>query len=138
MHLFAQKEVKDLYASPVEAAKYYVEQVRPLADFCRTTDWPYYYFDAELHQRVPETLLPTLSRWLELDSPLSTRYQTFSQTGKAGRGDSSGRIHSGSIDKTKIDYSHIAIPENAMSRAQTVYRECRERMIKGAADSATL
>jgi hypothetical protein len=137
VHLFAQKEFPDLYASPIEAANYYIARVESLAGFCRSTDRGYYYFDAELLQRAPETLLPTLSEWLELDSPLSTRYQTFSQTGKAGRGDSSRRIHQGSIDKTKIDYSHIAIPEEALSRAQTVYRECRERIIKGAADSAT-
>ena len=138
VHLFAQKEFPDLYASPIEAANYYIARVEALADFCRSTDRGYYYFDAELLQRAPETLLPTLSGWLELDSPLSTRYQTFSQTGKAGRGDSSRRIHRGSIDKTKSDYTHIAIAEDALSRAQTVYRECRERIIKRAADSARL
>jgi len=33
VHLFRQKPNPDLYASPVEAAKYYVERVRALADF---------------------------------------------------------------------------------------------------------
>ena len=97
-----------------------------------------YYFDAELWQRAPERLLPRLSDWLGLSSPLSERYQTFSHTGKARKGDSSARIHSGRIDRMAADYSHIAIPEDALSRAQAVYRECRERMIKGAADFAAL
>ena len=138
VHLFRQKEVDDLYASPVEAANYYVARVNALADFCRTADRGYYYFDAELLQAAPERLLPRLSDWLELDSPLSERYQTFSQTGKAGRGDSSERIHRGRIDRTRVDYSHIAIPEEALSAAQAAYRECREQMISGAADSVTL
>jgi hypothetical protein len=138
VHLFAQKPDPDLYASPVEAANYYVERVRALAGFCRTSDWPYTYFDAELLLRAPEKLLPRLSDWLELESPLSERYEVFSQTGKARRGDTSERVRSGRIDRTRMDYSHIAIPEKALSAAQAAYRECREEMIAGATDSVTL
>jgi hypothetical protein len=138
VHLFRQKPDPDLYASPVEAANYYVARVKALADFCRTADRGYYYFDAELLQTAPERLLPRLSGWLDLDSPLSERYQTFSQTGKAGRGDSSARIHGGRIDRTRVDYSHVAIPEEVLRAAREAYRECREQMISRAADSVTL
>jgi hypothetical protein len=138
VHLFRQKSDPDLYASPVEAANYYVARVRALADFCRAADRVYTYFDAELLQSAPEKLLPRLSDWLALDSPLSERYQTFSQTGKAGRGDSSARIHGGRIDRTRVDYSHIVVPEEALRAAQAAYRECRAQMITGAADSVTL
>lgn len=138
VHLFAQKPDPDLYASPVAAANYYVGRVRALAEFCRTTDWPYGYFDAELLQRMPEKLLPRLSEWLELDSPLSERYEVFSQTGKARRGDTSARMRSGGIDARKTDYSHVAIPQVALDQAREAYRECRERIIAGAADSACL
>jgi len=138
VHLFRQKPDPDLYASPVEAVNYYVARVKALSDFCRTAERGYCYFDAELLQAAPERLLPRLSDWLALDSPLSERYQTFSQTGKAGRGDSSARIHGGRIDRTRVDYSHIAIPEEALSAARAAYRECREQMISGAADSVTL
>jgi len=135
VHLFAQKPDPDLYASPVEAANYYVARVKALADFCRTADRGYCYFDAELLQGAPERLLPRLTDWLELDSPLSERYEVFSQTGKARRGDTSERVRSGRIDRTRVDYSHIAIPEEALSAAQAAYRECRELMIAGAVDS---
>ncbi len=138
VHLFAQKEIEDLYASPVEAANYYIARVQALADFSRTASQPYYYFDAELLQCAPEKLLPKLSDWLELDSPLSERYQVFSHTGKAGKGDSSERIHSGRIDKTGIDYSHIAIPQDVLRAAQEVYQECRRQIIGSAADSVSL
>jgi hypothetical protein len=138
INLFAQKEIDDLYASPVEAANYYIARVQALADFSRTANRPYYYFDAEMFQRAPEILLPRLSGWLELDSPLSERYQIFSHTGKARKGDSSGRIHSGSIDRTPVDYSHIAIQEEVLRAAQEVYRECRQQIIGNAADSVRL
>jgi hypothetical protein len=138
VHLFRQKPDPDLYAAPVEAAHYYVARVKALADFCRTADGGYCYFDAELLQAGPERLLPRLSDWLALDSPLSERYQTFSQTGKAGRGDSSARIHGGRIDRTRVDYSHIVIPEEALSAAQAAYRESRELIVSGAMDAITL
>lgn len=135
VNLFAQKEVDDLYASPVEASKYYMERLKALADFSRTASQPYYYFDAELLQRAPEKLLPRLSNWLELDSPLSERYQVFSQTGKARKGDTSSRIQSGSIDRTPVDYSHVPVSDKVLNEAREVYRECRRRIIERAADS---
>ena len=135
VHLFARKPDPDLYASPIEATKYYVERVRALAEFCRTADWPYTYFDAELLQRAPEKLLPKLTAWLELDSPLSGRYQVFSQTGKARRGDTSERMRSGGIDPAKTDYSHIAIPDDALAAAREAYRDCRQAIVERAADS---
>ncbi|MBZ0104088.1 MAG: hypothetical protein K8H84_00510 [Sulfuricella denitrificans] len=136
--LFAQKEIEDLYASPVEAANYYIARIQALAGFARTSRQPYYYFDAELFQRAPERLLPKLSDWLELDSPLSERYQIFSHTGKARKGDSSERIHSGTIDRTPVDYSHIAIPEDVLRMAREAYRECRQDIVGNAADSVRL
>ncbi len=138
VHLFAQKPDPDLYASPVEAARYYIERVRALAGFCRTTDWPFYYFDAELWQRAPERLLPRLTEWLELDSPLSERYEVFSQTGRARRGDTSERMRSGGIGRARTDYSHIAIPEAVLDEAREVYAACRREIMGGAADSVTL
>lgn len=138
VHLFRQKPDPDLYASPEQAAQYYVERVRALAEFCRTTDWPYCYFDAELLQRAPETLLPKLTAWLELDSPLTEQYQVFSHTGKARRGDTSARMGSGRIDPARSDYSHIAIPEDVLAAAREAYRECRQAMIARAREAMTI
>jgi hypothetical protein len=138
VHLFRQKADPDLYASPLEAAKYYVERVRALAEFCRTSDWPYYYFDAELLLRAPEKLLPRLTAWLELDSPLSERYDVFSQTGKARRGDTSERVRSGRIDRVRSDYSDVLIPQEVLRGAEEAYRACREEIVARAADSLLL
>ena len=136
--LFGKKAVEDLYASPVEATNYYVERVKTLADFCRSVNQPYYYYDAELFQAASETLLSRLTDWLELDPPLSERYQMFSQTGKAGVGDSSEFILSGKIEKTRIDYSHVQLPGEELSRAVEVYRGCRSQIIANAADSVAM
>lgn len=136
--LFARKGTEDLYASPLEAARYYVERIRWLADFCRSVGRPYFYYDAELLQAATGRLLASLAAWLELDAPLRERYQIFSQTGKAGKGDSSGLIYSGRIEKTRVDYSHVPIPEDALVRAQEAWGECRAVMIAHAADTALL
>ncbi|ODU50716.1 MAG: hypothetical protein ABS92_02110 [Thiobacillus sp. SCN 63-374] len=138
VHLFRQKPDPDLYASPVEAANYYVERVQALVDFCRMTDWSYFYFDAELWQRAPERLLPRLAAWLQLDSPLSERYEVFGHTGKARKGDASARLRSGRIDRTRSNYSEMAIPQDVLERAREVYRECRAQLIAGAADCVCL
>jgi hypothetical protein len=138
VHLFRQKPDPDLYASPIEAAKYYVERVRAIGEFCRTTAWPYAYFDAELLIRAPEKLLPRLTEWLELDSPLSERYEVFSQTGRARRGDTSQRVRSGRIDRARSDYSEVVIPQEVLGAAQAVYRECRGQIVAGARDAVTL
>jgi hypothetical protein len=136
--LFQHKGTQALYASPREAANYYVERIRALADFCRTSDRPYYYYDAELFQESPDRLLGKLTDWLELASPLTERYQLFSQTGKAGKGDSSRYIHSGKIEKTRADYSHIMVSESVLNRALEAYRDCRSSIIANAADSVLL
>ena len=133
--LFAKKTLEDLYASPAEATNYYIERVKMLADFCQSSSHPYYYYDAESFQAAPKKLLSRLTDWLELDSPLSGRYQLFSQTGKAGMGDSSEFIYSGKIEKTRNDYSHIRLAEDDLSRAQAIYRDCRSQIIDNAADS---
>jgi hypothetical protein len=138
VELFRKKGTQELYAVPVEAANYYVERIRALADFCRTADRPYYYYDAELFQAAPDSLLEKLTDWLELASPLTGRYQVFSQTGKAGKGDSSRFIYSGKIEKTRDDYSYINVPENILSPALEAYRDCRSSIIANAADSVVL
>lgn len=137
VHLYRQKDGGDLFDSPEKAARYYIERVRALADFAQPNPG-YFYFDAELWQRAPEQLLPRLAAWLELDSPLSEQYRTFSHTGKPLKGDSSPRIHRGSIDKAGSDYAHIVVPDAVLVEAREIYRECRRQIIGQAADSLSV
>lgn len=133
--LFERKGPGEPYADPARAADYYIERLNWLAGFCRSLKRPYYYYDAELFQQAPAPLLEKLTQWLELDTPLSERYQLFSQTGKARKGDSSASIYAGQIRRSGRDYAHIRLPEAALRRAWAVYRECRADIIAHAADS---
>jgi hypothetical protein len=138
VNLFSKKATVELYADPIQATKYYIDRIKTLAEFAGTARHPYYYYDAELFQAAPEKLLPKLTDWLELDSPLSEQYQIFSHTGKAGKGDSSNLIHSGKINRTKVDYSHIRISPELLAAAQRVYQECRQQIIDNATDSVVI
>lgn len=138
VELFSLKDSEELYASPVEAANYYISRVEYLANFCSSIRQDYFYYDAELFRHAPERLLARLTGWLVLDSPLTERYQVFSQTGKARMGDSSKQIISGKIDRSKTDYSHIHIPREQLERTLMAYRNCRQTIIKHSADSCVL
>ena len=138
INLFTKKQINDLYASPPEATRYYIERVKSLADYCRQDVHGYYYYDAEMFKKAPDDLLPKLAQWLELDSPLSGKYQIFSHTGMARKGDSSKLIHSGSIDPTSIDYSHIDLSADLLRQAQAVYEECRDQIIRKAKETVTI
>jgi len=47
-------------------------------------------------------------------------------------------VWSGQIDRTRSDYSHVVIPQEVLGAAQEAYRECREAIVAGAADSLVL
>lgn len=134
--LFANKATDEPYATPEAAAAYYVERLNWLAAFCQAAGRPYHYYDAELFQVAPRRLLDRLTAWLALDTPLSERYQVFSQTGKARKGDTSRLIRSGKIETDMADYSHIDIAEGVLARARAAYRDCRATMIAHAAATA--
>ena len=133
--LFRKRASRELYAEPREAARYYVERLATLADFCATHAGGYHYFDAEALQGSPEKLLPALSRWLALDTPLAERYGIFSRTGVAGSGDSSPTIRSGRISRVTSDYSDIPLSSELLVEARAVYRDCRRRIVDSAAEA---
>ena len=136
--LFRKKEPGELYAEPREAARYYVERLATLADFCGAHAGGYRYFDAETLTDSPDRLLPALSRWLELGTPLSERYEIFSRTGAARSGDSSPTIRSGRIGRKLSDYSDVPLSAELLEHAQAVYRDCRRRIVDSAAESLIL
>jgi hypothetical protein len=134
VNLFLQKGTDHPYAQPEAAAGYYIDRIRSLAEFCNAFAGRYYYFDAEPLRKQPATLLSALAGWLDLEVPLSAHYHTFSQTGKARKGDSSERIRSGKIDTSESDYSLVTIQPDALQQASTIYQEGRRGMIANAID----
>jgi hypothetical protein len=135
--LFMKKDLNDLYASFAGATQYYIDRLTWLAEFCRNAQQGYFYFDAEILKSRPEKLLPGLTAWLGLDSPLVERYEVFSQTGMARKGDTSENIHSGIINKDPHDYSSMVIPAEQLLRARHAYEVCRQQLLCNTADHVT-
>lgn len=137
VNLFQQKEQWDIYSEPVEATKYYIQRLQKLSEFCLQNPQQYYYFDAELIQSSTQEMLDSLTHWLQLTPPLSSRYQFFSKTGLAGAGDSSSMIKSGKIVKEPSDYSSIKIPGELLETAEKAYSKYRALMIKHSTGAST-
>ena len=138
IHLFQAKQTEVPYAVPDQATGYYVQRLKSLADFSRENSGQYFYFDAELIKTDSRNLLQALTRWCELATPLSDRYQTFSLTGKARAGDSSELISSGKIETSEDHYPGVRLKAQHISRAEQAYAEYREVMLGNARDSLTL
>ena len=138
VNLFQQKEGNNRYADPHEATQYYIQRLQKLSEFCITNQNAYYYFDAELIQSDTQDMLSTLTRWLQLDTPLSKDYQLFSQTGKPRAGDSSTVIQSGRIVKESTNYSRIELDEALLILAQEAYTNHRSIFIENALEQKTV
>ena len=133
--LFAKKEAGELYADPVEAARYYLERLEWLTAFACDNPGRYFYFDAEALIHRADALLLKLTQWLELDTPLEREYRLFSQTGQARKGDCSAKLRSGVIDGTETVYPEVAIPEDLMSEVNQVYEAASRVLLRHAIDS---
>jgi hypothetical protein len=132
VHLFRGRSPPDPYGEPEGACQYYVERLAWLAAFA--TAWPgrYDYFDAECLVECPVPLLASLTRWLDLGSPLRPEYRRFSRTGLARSGDTSAAIASGHILPRERRYGDIALAAELQAQARQAYRACREAVMAGA------
>ncbi len=136
--LFKEKNTNALYADPAEATRYYIERLATLSAFARQHPQRYHYFDTELVCTDTEKLLQHLASWLQLDSPLSERYQRFAKTGVAGAGDTSDAINSGAIIKNASeDFTGILLEDGLLGQAEQAYQACREQLIRGARATAS-
>lgn len=137
IHLFQAKHTDDPYAEPARATEYYIQRLESLAAFSGENRGRYYYFDAELVKTDSRNLLQALTRWCGLTTALSDRYRTFSLTGKAGAGDSSGFINSGRIEASTHCYPGIVLPAQHIELAEQAYEVNRGVMLANAEESFT-
>ncbi len=135
IHLFQAKHTVEPYADAAEATEYYVQRLASLATFSQENAGRYYYYDAELIKTNTRNLLQALTRWCALTTPLSDRYRTFSRTGKARAGDSSGFIKSGKIQVSENDYPGVKLEAQYIIRAEQAYAEYREVLLGNAKES---
>lgn len=138
IHLFQSKDAVHPYADQLQATDYYIERLKALAAFSKNNPGMYYYFDAELIMSDSHNLLHALTRWCQLETALTDQYQMFSQTGKAGAGDSSSLIKSGRIEINVNNYPEVHLEAELISRAEQAYAEHRSVMLRHAQGSLTL
>lgn len=130
LNLFRNKPDPAPFQNGEEVTHYYCERLNALAEFCRQYKGRYFYYDAEEWITQPEVLLPKLQNWLGLSTPLTEKYQQFSQTGKARAGDSSEKIRGGAINKRPSDYSKITLKQEWVDLVSKKYIECRMAFIE--------
>lgn len=135
LNLFVQKTGDDLYATPEGAVRYYLDRLATLSGFASQYPGRYRYFDAPLVVEEPARLLAALGRWLDLATPLSDRYRTFSQTGRPGAGDSSPHIAQGRILHAAPPASPDALDPDLLALAQAAWRDCRGHLATHAAEA---
>lgn len=128
VNLFRNKSAPHPYAEVDHAAQYYIQRLQWLDQFCRDNSTPFFYFDADMLQQQPQPLLSKISEWLQLLTPLSAQYELFSRSGKAGAGDSSERILTGSIQQTHNPYESIEVSQAILKEAQQTYISVRDNL----------
>lgn len=85
------------WASRNGAETYYRDRLEGLIELAEQLKGRYLFLSSEELVGSPTSTLERLTRFLELDQPLSERYERFEKTGKRGFGDSSGNIKAGRI-----------------------------------------
>ncbi len=135
VNLFRRKQNSHKYGEVSGAARYYLQRVAQLHNFCLNNKAAYYYFDADLIRSTPEETLKRLQNWLELNSPLSDKYAIFSLTGKERAGDSSENMTQGKIITQQNNYADINIPDNLLKQINMETGNFRKQIIEHAIDS---
>jgi hypothetical protein len=127
-----RKELPELpEATAAGAAQYYISRLNSLTRTASKLNRRYFYLDADCLIQSTKPSLSMLSNWLELDSPIDSEYQIFSNTGRGTAGDHSERLQSGRVSRQNSDYSSIQIPFEVLAKADEAYIFCRQQLING-------
>jgi len=117
-------------AQPAGAARYYIDRLDTLARTGQAMQQRYFYMDAEALISDTAGTLQALGSWLDLDGPIPTEYQTFSNTGRGHAGDTSSRLKSGKVSRSGNDYSSIEVPAALMQEAEQAYAQRRASLVQ--------
>ncbi len=128
LKIFADKP-DSRWADRDSAELYYIERMEELRRLSGVLKGWYFFLKSEDLILNTEHTLQVLSRFLELPTPLSERYEKFSKTGQRGFGDSSSNIVSGKVIKKKDsdDQPFLVDP-----RCHDAYRMALEALVKNA------
>lgn len=120
---------KTKYQNPQEGLNYYCARLAFIEKYARKIDCDSFFLDSDDIINEPDTVLEKLSNWLQLDVPLDKNYQTFQKTGKAGHGDASPAIQTGTIQK-KSQSLEVEIPQEIVEQGKVSYQSCKDAILK--------
>lgn len=114
----------DDYKKHEFAANYYCERVDYLSSLNETIKRKCFYIESDRIINDSENLLNGMSDWLELESKLDSKYDTFKLTGKPVFGDPSENIKEGKIKKITDSNSDILIDPKLLIAPNESYERC--------------
>lgn len=131
--LYAKREPDHEYATPEGAADYYEQRLAMLAKLFDRAPGAVCYMDADSLRLDAENTLTALSKYLELEVPLSPEYSQRAMTGRPKGGDSSNHIAAGRVLARFDDYKDVpALSDSRMAELHSLYEQVRQRFLTNA------
>ncbi len=119
---------KTKYQNPQEGLKYYCARLACIEKYAREINCDSFFLDSDDIINHTDTVLEKLSNWLQLDVPLDKNYQTFQKTGKAGHGDASLAIQTGTVQKSSQS-SEVEVPQEIVEQGKVSYQSCKDAIL---------
>ncbi|NIB43118.1 sulfotransferase [Pseudomaricurvus alkylphenolicus] len=113
------------YCDVATVGEYYCTRLESLRAIAATAN-EYFYYNADQLRSDTDALLESMTRWLDLSSPLSSRFSNFHFSGKNDAGDLSGKLSLGKIETKKTDYTEIELTDDLIGRATEEYEKTIE------------
>lgn len=127
------------FTSPEFAAAYYCKRLDLLADIASVKNFNFLYFDADAIKSKPTLTLQKISRFLDLKTPLCTKYEKMHNTGKEKAGDSSSSLLKGEIIQSELMPAEVPYAENQYFKdCQSTYNRVRVLLDSKAQESVLL
>lgn len=112
------------YKDPEQATNYYCSRLSRLAEYTKIIKSDYFFIESDDLINDTDNILRNLTDWLGLDTPLTSEYAMFDNTGKPRHGDPSDNIRTGKIIETK-SFPEIEIPLEILQTAESSYEKCK-------------
>ncbi len=117
----------DWYKDPAKVLDYYTSRLKALAELAEKLSGNYFFLEADELVNNTDKALNDLTKWLNLEQPLSKEYSVFNYTGQPGHGDPSQNITAGVIQKTN-GHPEIKIPEAILQEGQHCYQKYKSQI----------
>lgn len=117
------------YDDPERITEYYCERLTQLGNYAQTLNNDFFFIESDSLLGDTKSVLTPLQGWLNLNSPLTSNYQSFNKTGQIGAGDPSKYIRTGKIVPTPED-ENIRLPKTLVEKANAAYSNCIHQLTK--------